>query len=586
MTSNVSLSDPPTRRLDDSVWSEAVWTSLEPLLARDESDPAATPAVSTVLISGPTNAGKSHLATALAGELGYPVCRVSSVTDGDADPAALSAAFVESVASNRPCTVIYDTFLTLERASVDERLVDTVARRIETLRAMDDVVVIATARGLTALPDRLKHTGVFEVLCPLGYPDSERRTHLLSEFLEAAPVPSRISSSELESLVAELEGFSPADLRAIVRRAAGYARRDDTDEDGDADPRITPSTLEKAMGTLSRDLAFESEPESEFLGDAEYDTFYRYDDHLTVDADDGDDDPVEFTLFDDDDEDDRPHVAIQKLDSVPAVTYDDVGGLAETKRTLREAVEWPREHPELCDDLGIDTAKGILLHGPPGNGKTLLAKAIANETESRFISVKGPEVLDKYVGEAQRFVDTLFDTARELSPAVIFIDEIDSITDQRGGTGSERVTDSIVNQLLLELDGLDELSDIVVVGATNRPELIDDALTRPGRLGETVFVPPPDRDAQREIFAVHTADRPVAADVDLDWLVEETPDSISGAEIAGVCEAASQAALRRTLQADDASTAPDSADIQVTRRDFERALADGADDAPDSPGFH
>jgi SpoVK/Ycf46/Vps4 family AAA+-type ATPase len=585
VTSSISLSDPPTRRLDDSVWSDAVWTSLKPLLTSDGSGSAADPAVSTVLISGPRNAGKSHLATALAGELGYPVCRVSSVTDGDADPAALPDAFVESVASNRPCTVIYDTFLTLERASVDKPLVDAVTRRIHTLRAMDDVVVIATARGLAGLPERLKHTGVFEILCPLGYPGTERRTHLLSEFLEAAPVPARVSSNELESLVAELDGFSPADMRAIVGRATGYARHAHADDDTGADPRITPSTLEKAMGTLSRDLVFDSEPESDFLGDAEYDTVYQYDDHLTVDIEDEDDDPVEFTLFDDD-EDDQPHVAIQKLDSVPEVTYDDVGGLAEAKRMLREAVEWPREHPELCDNLGIDTAKGILLHGPPGNGKTLLAKAIANETESRFISVKGPEVLDKYVGEAQRFVDTLFDTARELSPAVIFIDEIDSITDQRGGTGSERVTDSIVNQLLLELDGLDELSDIVVVGATNRPELIDDALTRPGRLGETIFVPPPDRDAQREIFAVHTGDRPVAADVDLNWLVEATPDAISGAEIAAVCETASQAALRRTLEADDASTTPDSADIQITRQDFECALADGAGEAPDAPGFH
>jgi SpoVK/Ycf46/Vps4 family AAA+-type ATPase len=495
----------------------------------------------------------------------------------------MTEAFVDTVESNQPCTVIYDTFLTLERATEDERLITYIGRRLETLRDMDDVVVIAIARNLASLPDRLKHTGVFEVLCPIAYPETERRRHLLSEFLAATPVPVRVQSDQLDSLVTELEGFSPADIRTIVRRATGYARHEAADSD--TEPRITPSKLKKATGTLSRDLVFEDGPESDFLGDVEYDTVYQYDENLTVDIDDGDEDPVEFTLFDEG-ENEEPHVAIQKLDSVPEVTYADVGGLAEPKQTLREAIEWPREHPELCEDLGIDTAKGILLHGPPGNGKTLLAKAIANETKSRFISVKGPEVLDKYVGEAQRFVDTLFDTARELAPAVIFIDEIDSITDQRGGTGSERVTDSIVNQLLLELDGLDELSDIVVVGATNRPGLIDDALTRPGRLGESIFVPPPDRDAQREIFAVHTEDRPLATDVELDWLVKETPDSISGAEIARVCEAASQAALRRTLTASDAVESPNSTDIQVSRRDFERALDDRTEAESDSPGFH
>lgn len=580
VTNDLPLTDPPARTLDDDVWSDEVRSSLKPILSVEDTTISHSDSVSTVLITGPTNAGKSYLAESLAGTIGYPVCRVSSLDEGyDVAPGPTSKV-VDDIESARPCTVLYDTLLILERRSTEPHRIDTLVRSVERLREMEDVVLIATARKLTALPDRLKHPGVFDILCPLAYPDEARRAHLLDEFLNTVDIPVQLTDKDRDEIVTESEGYSPEDIHTTIRRAVGYARFD-------AEPILTKSAIDRALSTLARDLDFQQAPETSMFGEAEYDTYYAYDENLTIEED-SDGEPVEFTLFNDEDDDqEKPHIAIQRLDTVPEVSYDDIGGLSDAKRILKETIEWPREHPELCASLDIDTAKGILLHGPPGNGKTMLAKAIANETESRFISVKGPEVLDKYVGEAQRFVDTLFETARDLSPAVIFIDEIDSITDNRGGTGPETVTDDVVNQLLLELDGLDELSDIVVIGATNRPDMIDSAVLRPGRLGKKIHIPLPDEEGKSDIFEVHTKDRPIAEEVSTDWLVNEAPEEISGAGIASICESASRAALRRNLAADESIETPTSDEIRITRQDFERVLSERqpTDDHAGPSGF-
>jgi transitional endoplasmic reticulum ATPase len=245
---------------------------------------------------------------------------------------------------------------------------------------------------------------------------------------------------------------------------------------------------------------------------------------------------------------------------IPRVTYDDIGDLDEAKQKIREMVELPLRHPELFKRLGIDPPKGILLYGPPGTGKTLLAKAVANESEANFIGVKGPEVLSKWVGESEKAIREIFRKARQAAPCIIFFDEIDSIVPRRGGRFDSGVTDRIVNQLLTEMDGLERLEGVVVIAATNRPDIIDPALLRPGRFDRLIYVPPPDERARLEILKVHTRKMPLAEDVDLAEIARKT-EGYTGADLAAVCKEAALAALRKAGKP-----------VGVSKRHFEQAL--------------
>ncbi|PSP26923.1 AAA family ATPase, partial [Halobacteriales archaeon QH_2_65_14] len=258
---------------------------------------------------------------------------------------------------------------------------------------------------------------------------------------------------------------------------------------------------------------------------------------------------------------------------VPEVTWDQVGGLEETKERLRETIQWPLEYPEVFAQMDMQAAKGVLMYGPPGTGKTLLAKAIANESKSNFISIKGPELLNKYVGESEKGVREVFEKARANAPTVVFFDEIDSIASERGQRmGDSGVGERVVSQLLTELDGLEELEDVVVIATSNRPDLIDKALLRPGRLDRHIHVPVPDEEARRKIFDVHTRRKPLADDVDLDELAARTEGYV-GADIEAVCREASMAASREFIN----SVSPDEigesvGNVRVTREHFEQAL--------------
>jgi transitional endoplasmic reticulum ATPase len=258
---------------------------------------------------------------------------------------------------------------------------------------------------------------------------------------------------------------------------------------------------------------------------------------------------------------------------VPDVSWDDVGGFEDVKERLRETVQWPLEHPDAFERVDLRPAKGVLLYGPPGTGKTLLAKAVANEAESNFISIKGPELLNKFVGESEKGVREVFSKARENAPTVIFFDEIDSIAGERGQrSGDSGVGERMVSQLLTELDGLEELEDVVVIATTNRPDLIDAALLRPGRLDRHVHVPVPDEEARRAIFEVHTREKPLADDVDLDWLASETEGYV-GADVEAVCREASMAATREFINSVGPEDAIDSVgNVRVSREHFEQAL--------------
>nr|MDO8090132.1 AAA family ATPase [Candidatus Sigynarchaeota archaeon] len=259
---------------------------------------------------------------------------------------------------------------------------------------------------------------------------------------------------------------------------------------------------------------------------------------------------------------------------VPNVTWEDIGGLDDVKKQLIEAVEWPLKYPNLFRHMQANPPKGILLYGPPGTGKTLLAKAVAHESEANFISVKGPEFLSKWVGESEKAVRETFRKARQAAPCIIFFDEIDSITPVRGGDfGDSHVTERIISQILTELDGLEELKGVTVIAASNRPDIIDPALLRPGRFDQLIYIPLPDLETRKKIFEVHLRGKPLAGDVDIDRLAEQT-DGYSGADIAAVCNEAVMAAIREYIAKNgrDIGDKDEKIDCEITMKHLEEAL--------------
>ncbi|MEM4747715.1 MAG: AAA family ATPase, partial [Archaeoglobaceae archaeon] len=245
----------------------------------------------------------------------------------------------------------------------------------------------------------------------------------------------------------------------------------------------------------------------------------------------------------------EPSAMREVLVEIPKVTWDDVGGLEDVKREIIEAVEWPLKYPEKFKKFGIRPPKGVLLYGPPGTGKTLIAKAVANESEANFISIKGGELLSKWLGESEKAVRKIFRKARQVAPCIIFFDEIDAIAQMRGMDEGSRAVERVLNQLLIEMDGLEELHGVVVIGATNRPDILDPALLRPGRFDRLVYVRPPDKKSRLAIFKIHTRNMPLAEDVNLNELAEITEGYV-GADIEAICREAVMLALRENPNAE------------------------------------
>jgi transitional endoplasmic reticulum ATPase len=250
------------------------------------------------------------------------------------------------------------------------------------------------------------------------------------------------------------------------------------------------------------------------------------------------------------------------LVETPNVNWNDVGGLDKVKQELKEAVEWPLKFPDSFKRMGIRPPRGLLLYGPPGTGKTLLAKAVAKESEANFIQVKGPALLSMWVGESEKGVRKIFERARQVAPCIIFFDEVDSLAGRRGmsSEGGSKVTEHVLNQLLAEMDGIEENSDVVVLAATNRPDILDPAILRPGRFDRILLVGPTDKKGRLEIFKIHTKGMPLAKDVDIDELAEKT-DGYVGSDIDGLCREAAMLALRKNIDAK-----------QVSKENFEEAM--------------
>ncbi len=270
----------------------------------------------------------------------------------------------------------------------------------------------------------------------------------------------------------------------------------------------------------------------------------------------------------------EPSAMREVLVEVPLVKWEDIGNLEEAKEELREAIEWPLKYPELFSHMDANPPKGILLYGPPGTGKTLLAKAVANESESNFISIKGPELLSKWVGESEKAVREVFRKARQAAPCIVFMDEIDSIAPIRGGGyGDSHVTERVISQLLTELDGLEELRDVVIIAATNRPDIVETALLRPGRFDRLLYIVLPNIEARKEIFKIHTKNKHLDKNVVLEDLAKRT-EGYTGADIAAICNSAVMMSIKEhiTKFKNEEEIKEKAKELSISTRHFEEAM--------------
>jgi len=438
----------------------------------------------------------------------------------------------EEAEENAPAVVFIDEIDSIApkrgetSGDVERRVVAQLLSLMDGLEERGQVIVIGATNRVDALDPALRRGGRFDREIEVGVPDKEGRKEILQVHTRGMPLAEGI---DLDRYAESTHGFVGADIAQLAKEAAMNALRrirpdlDLEEEEIDAETLEQLEVVEEDFRQAMRGI--------------------------------------------------EPSALREVFVEVPDITWDQVGGLEDTKERLRETIQWPLEYPGVFDKMDVQAAKGVLLYGPPGTGKTLLAKAIANEAQSNFISIKGPELLNKYVGESEKGVREVFEKARSNAPTVVFFDEIDAMAGERGrNSGDSGVGERVVSQLLTELDGLEDLEDVVVIATTNRPDLIDSALLRPGRLDRHIHVPIPDGEARRKIFEVHTRNKPLAEDVDLDDLADRT-DGYVGADIEAVCREASMAATREFVNSVDPDDIDESVgNVRVTAAHFEQAL--------------
>ena len=464
-----------------------------------------------ILLHGPPGTGKTLLAKALANEIGAYFITING-------PEIMSKFYGESeqrlreifkeAEENAPAIIFIDEIDAIApkreevTGEVEKRVVAQLLALMDGLKERGKVIVIGATNRPEALDPALRRPGRFDREIEIRPPDKRARKEILQVHTRNMPLASDV---DLDKLAEMTHGYTGADLAALVREAAMSALRRFIKE-GKLDlSKAIPAEKLKELKVSMKDF-------------------------------------LEAMRFI------QPSLIREIYIEVPEVRWDDIGGLREAKQEMREAVEWPLKYPHAFRRLGIRPPRGILLFGPPGCGKTLLAKAAATESGANFIAVRGPEILSKWVGESEKAIRTIFRRARQVAPAIVFFDEIDSIAPARGFRhDTSGVTDRIVNQLLTEMDGIVPLSNVVVIAATNRPDILDPALLRPGRFDRLIYVPPPDREARREIFKIHTRNMPLASDVDLDKLAEMT-EGYTGADIEAVCREAAMIALREEFK--------------------------------------
>ncbi|UCC93395.1 MAG: CDC48 family AAA ATPase [Thermoplasmata archaeon] len=488
-----------------------------------------------VLLHGPPGTGKTLLAKAVASEtfanfvsIGGP--EIVSKFYGESEE-RLREIFTEAE-ENAPSIIFIDEIDSIApkrddvHGELERRIVAQLLAIMDGLESRGKVVVIGATNRANALDPALRRPGRFDREIEIGIPDRNDRLAILEIHTRGMPLEEDVDLHNMADLT---HGYAGADLSALCKEAAMNSLR-----------RLLPEI----------DLDLDAIP-AEILS------------NITVTREDFEQAFRELV----------PSVMREVMLETPDVGWEDIGGLEEAKQQLVEVVEWPLRFPDLYKHMDAKPPKGILLYGPPGTGKTLLAKAVAREAEANFISVKGPEFLSKWVGESERAVRETFRKARQAAPCIIFFDELDSIAPQRGTGSDAKVTERVISQILTELDGLEELHNVTVIAATNRPELIDPALLRPGRFSRHILVGEPDLEARKAIFEIHLRDKPVASNVDIDSLAART-NNFSGADVANVVEEAVMLAIREYIIESGGQNGGigDVQTYQLDARHLERAL--------------
>jgi transitional endoplasmic reticulum ATPase len=487
-----------------------------------------------VLLHGPPGTGKTLLAKAVVSETNANFLSITG-------PEIMSKFYGESeerlreifkqAEENAPSIIFIDEIDSIApkrdevTGETERRVVAQLLALMDGLESRGKVVVIGATNRPNAIDAALRRPGRFDREIEIGVPDRKSRLEILQIHTRGMPMSDDVN---LEKLADMTHGYVGADLWALCKEAAIRSLRKilpSIDIDSDTIPAEVLRSLRVTMDDFT--VAFREMSPSGLR-----------------------------------------EVLVEK----PNVTWDDIGGLQEVKEELQQAIEWPMKYGPAFEKLDVQPPRGILLHGPPGTGKTLLAKAVAHESEANFINVKGPEFLSKWVGESEKAVRETFRKARQAAPCVIFIDEIDAVVPMRGsGVGDAQVTERVVSQLLTELDGLEELHGVSVIAATNRPDIIDTALLRPGRFDRLIYVPLPDLDSRKAILAIHTGKKPLSKDVSIESLAERM-ENYTGAEIAAVCNQAAMIAMKKYIDRKGKIDEESLSAVKITNSDFDEAM--------------
>jgi transitional endoplasmic reticulum ATPase len=477
-----------------------------------------------VLLHGPPGTGKTLLAKAVANETSasfFSIAGPEIISKYYGESEQQLREIFEDATEEAPSIIFIDELDSIApkredvTGEVERRVVAQLLTMMDGLESRGQVVVIAATNRVDSVDPALRRPGRFDREIEIGVPDETGREEILQIHTRGMPLSDDVT---LGRLAEETHGFVGADIESLTKEAAMKALRRYLPEIDLDEEDIPPSLIDRMI--IKRD---------DFRGALN---------------------------------EVSPSAMREVLVELPKISWDDVGGLPDAKKEVQESIEWPMNAPEKFERMGVEPPAGVLLYGPPGTGKTLMAKAVANETDANFISVRGPQLLSKWVGESEKAIRQTFRKARQVSPTVIFFDELDSLAPGRGGDMGSNVSERVVNQLLTEMDGLEEMENVMVIGATNRPDMIDPALIRSGRFDRLVMIGEPDTEGREEILRIHTDGMPLSPDVSLRELAELT-DGYVGSDLETIARESAIEALRAD---DDAE--------EVSMRNFRQAMED------------